>query len=79
MPRHRVESAGYESCEAYRKAYQKEKYKNNPNYTAQSKMKYYKKLYKENERFQDIIKQDKTNVELLLEVVTFHHKIKLGI
>lgn len=79
MPRHRVESAGYESRDEYRKVWQKEKYKNNPEYMAQNKLKYYKKIYKENEDFQDIIKQDKTNVELLLEVVTFHHKIKLGI
>lgn len=79
MPRHRVESAAYESRDEYRKVWQKEKYKNNPEYMAQNKLKYYKKIYKENERFQDIIKQNKTNVELLLEVVTFHHKIKLGI
>lgn len=79
MPRHRVESKDYESCEAYRKAYQREKYRTNSEYLAQSKLKYYKKIYKNNEDFQDIIKQDKSNVEKLLEVVIFHHKKRLQV
>lgn len=79
MPRHRVQSAAYESRDEYRKEFQRNKYETNPEYTAQSKLKYYKKIYKENQEFQEIIKQDKTNVELFLEVVIFHHKIRLKV
>ena len=79
MPRHRVQSAGYESRDEYRKSFQRNKYKTDANYMAQNKLKYYKKLYKDNEEFQDIIKQDKTNIELLLEVVMFHQRKRLGI
>ena len=79
MPRHRVESAGYESRDEYRKEFQRIKYRTNPEYMAQNKLKYYKKIYKENQEFQEIIKQDKTNIELLLEVVIFHHKIRLKV
>lgn len=80
MGRPRVQSKGYESCDEYKKAYLRNKYRTNPEYLAQSKLKYYKKLYKENEDFQQIIKQEKkTNVDLLLEVVMFHQKKKLDL
>ena len=68
-----------ESNYDYQKRAQKTKYKNNPEYNAKCKLKYYKKLYRENQDFKNIIENNNNIIEILLEVVNFHQKKKLNL
>lgn len=66
-----------ESNYDYQKRAQKTKYKNNPEYTAKCKMKYYKKLYRDNEDFNKILETHKNVLELLPNVIRFHGLYKI--
>ncbi len=79
MARSKVLSLDFENIDEYRKHYMVQKYKSNPEYMAQSKLKYYKRIYKDDANFQIIINEDKSNSDLLIDVIVFHQKIKLGI
>jgi len=75
----RVKSINHNSYYDYKKDSQKNLYKTNPEYTAKKKLQYYKKLYRENQDFKNIIENNNNIIEILLEVVNFHQKKKLNL
>lgn len=66
-----------ESNYDYQKRAQKEKYKDNPEYNAKCKLKYYKKLYRDNEDFNKILETNKNVLELLPDIIRFHGLYKI--
>lgn len=77
MGRPRVKSLNFESHYEYQKRAQKTKYKNDPEYNAKCKLKYYKKLYRDNEDFKKILETHKNVLELLPDVIRFHGLYKI--
>jgi hypothetical protein len=77
MGRPKSKSRPDESNYDYQKRAQKQKYKDNPEYTAKCKIKYYKKLYKENEDFKKILETHKNVLELLPDIIRFHGLYKI--
>jgi len=77
--RPRNKSINHKSYYDYKKDNQNILYRTNPEYAAKQKLHYYKRLYKENEDFKNIIENDKNIIEILLEVINFHQKKKLNL
>jgi hypothetical protein len=69
----RLDESNYD----YQKRAQKTKYKNNPEYNAKCKLKYYKKLYRDNEDFNKILETHKNVLELLPDIIRFHGLYKI--
>ncbi len=78
MGRPRVKSLNFESHYDYKKNNQNNLYRTNPEYAAKKKLHYYKKLYKENEDFNKILENNNNIIEILLEVIKFHHLNKIN-
>jgi len=68
-----------ETTEEYDKRMKKYNYHNNPSYAAHKKLQYYKRLYKGDELFKNLIEKENDIIDILLEVVNFHHKKKLNL
>ena len=77
----RVRSKMYENetMQEYDRRMKKHNYHTNAEYAAKKKLQYYKRLYKENEDFKNIIENNNNIIEILLEVVNFHQKKKLNL
>tara|TARA_R110000822_G_scaffold191422_2_gene330108 strand:- start:946 stop:1209 length:264 start_codon:yes stop_codon:yes gene_type:complete len=58
---------------------QREKYQNDKEFVAYSRLKYYKKKYKDNEKFKTIIKDNISNITILEKVKQFNKEYKLNI
>mgnify|MGYP003660865624 CR=1 FL=1 len=68
MGRPKTLSRPDESNYDYQKRAQQKKYKDNPEYNAKCKIKYYKKLYRDNEDFNKILETHKNVLELLPDI-----------
>ena len=55
---------------------QREKYQNDPENVAWSRIKYYKKKYKNNEDFNKILNSNNTYIEKLAKIKTFNNTTK---
>ncbi len=55
---------------------QKEKYKEDDEFRAWSKFKYYKRKFKNHKEFQEILNSDKTNIEKLQEAFLYNDSYK---
>ena len=67
-----------ESNYDYQKRAQRQKYKENTEYNAKCKLKYYKKLYRDNEDFNKILEVHNNILEILPKVLKFHHLNKIN-
>jgi len=61
----------------YNKNYSKKKYSEDPEFKARQQMKYYRKIYKENEDFNNLLKLEINNVEKIRKIKMFHFNNKI--
>ena len=76
--RRKTKSEPDESNYDYQKRAQRQKYKDNTEYNAKCKLKYYKKLYRDNEDFNKILEKHNNVLEILPEIIKFHGLYKIN-
>jgi len=61
----------------YNKNYSKKKYADDPEFKARQQMKYYRKIYKDNEDFNKLLNLEINNVEKIRKIKMFHFNNKI--